>query len=344
MTNLNPAIPMNRGMTFGFMAPNGYYASKDAFTQVDRMADWGVKAVSLCVCLMQDHEQSTRIFRDFEFTPSDLELAHIIAHFQKRGVAVMLKPVIELYNGQSRSGIRFSDHPPVIQKLKIEKQWPKWFESFSLSMNHYGRLAEDTGVEMLVIGCELNGTFGQSEHYRETIARLREVYSGAVVNNTCGYPDPEPWFADLDAIGVSFYVGTDYLRRTGCLDTAEPTLEQYVAGLKQGPLQEIKQKYWERFHVPVLFAEFGCRSVVNGLADPGAWTNSGDFDGRPQSQFIEGVLTAFKDEPWWRGGFWWKWDERQDRPYYHQPGGDTGFTLDGKPALATLKEWYGKLS
>lgn len=50
-------------------------------------------------------------------------------------------------------------------------------------------------------------------------------------------------------------------------------------------------------------------------------------------------------KPWFRGFYWWKWDEHQSesRPhYYTDPAGDQGFTLAGKPAEATLRDIFGK--
>jgi hypothetical protein len=38
----------------------------------------------------------------------------------------------------------------------------------------------------------------------------------------------------------------------------------------------------------------------------------------------------------------WKWEEQQNRPHYHKPEGDTGFTVHGKPAEAVLARWCAK--
>jgi hypothetical protein len=60
---------------------------------------------------------------------------------------------------------------------------------------------------------------------------------------------------------------------------------------------------------------------------------------------MQALSRAFQDEPWYRGSFWWKWEEHQAhaRPqYYVDPAGDQGFTIGGKPAAETLKHLYGQ--
>lgn len=52
------------------------------------------------------------------------------------------------------------------------------------------------------------------------------------------------------------------------------------------------------------------------------------------------VIRAFSAEPWRGGLLWWKWDEENYRPQFHDdPAGDKGFTIDGKPAAQVMKHW-----
>jgi len=58
---------------------------------------------------------------------------------------------------------------------------------------------------------------------------------------------------------------------------------------------------------------------------------------------LDAVCSTFWNEPWWMGLYWWKWDEQNHRPQFHDdPRGDKGFTLWGKPAADTMKRWYGR--
>ena len=56
-------------------------------------------------------------------------------------------------------------------------------------------------------------------------------------------------------------------------------------------------------------------------------------------------MNTFWELPCWMGLFWWKWDETQYRPHYHdEPGVDKGFTIQGKPAEKVLVRWFEKLN
>jgi len=60
---------------------------------------------------------------------------------------------------------------------------------------------------------------------------------------------------------------------------------------------------------------------------------------------MEAVWKAFADESWFRGMFWWKWEEHQAHSrsnYYTDPAGDQGFTIEGKPAEETIKRLYAR--
>ena len=48
-------------------------------------------------------------------------------------------------------------------------------------MIYYAELAEETGCEMLCIGCEMSGTERKETHWRALIAKIREVYHGKLV-------------------------------------------------------------------------------------------------------------------------------------------------------------------
>jgi len=95
-------FPFLRGVNFGYLSKQLYYGTTQAETEVDRMADGGVEWVSLLVMLMQETFYSTRIYRDFAWTPSDVDLEKIIRRCQKRGIRVMFKPIIDCLDSSAR--------------------------------------------------------------------------------------------------------------------------------------------------------------------------------------------------------------------------------------------------
>jgi hypothetical protein len=73
------------------------------------------------------------------------------------------------------------------------------------------------------------------------------------------------------------------------------------------------------------------------------WTTSDtDLESEVQANYLDGFLAAYDGQPWWAGFQYWKWEEQQNRPHYHKPEGDTGFTVHGKPAEAVVARWCAK--
>ncbi len=324
---------LHRGVSFGFMAPNGYFASDEAEAQVDRMAALNVDSVALMVMVMQEAFYSTRMFRDFRFTADDGQLLAMIERIRAAGMRVMLKPVLECHDSVWRGNINFPAGDEQIQGVRTD-YWGPWFESLGDSLVHYGRLAERGGAEMLCLGCEYRGAERRSEDWATVVQRVREVYGGTVTYNAAGYhaldPDDLPtWYGKLDVLGLSYYVGAEAAPEADALVSALlPTVARLAA------VAAAVDK-------PLVFAEAGCRSVQGGQRHPAKYDHQGDYDGDVQANWLEAVWRLFHDQPWWHGMFWWKWDEQQDRPQYHQPGGDTGFTIAGKPAADAMKRCYG---
>jgi hypothetical protein len=76
---------------------------------------------------------------------------------------------------------------------------------------------------------------------------------------------------------------------------------------------------------------------------PSDWKRPGAYSETEQSNYMEAVYLTFKDQPWWNGMFWWKWEEHQYRPQYHDdPAGEKGFTIEGKPSEQRMKFIYSR--
>ena len=278
--------PFLKGVSYGFMAPAGTYRSEAAQREVEAIHAIGANAVALIVTVVQERYSSTRMVADFRHTPGDLEIAGIIDAFHRRGIRVMLKPMIECLDSVWRGHIRF---PPTQQMVQ--------------------------GVQTA-----------------EVIARVRSEYTGPVTYNADQFRPGQPfvrnWFRLLDLLGVSFYSG---------VPDVDPDAEKIAEGLH--PVADALEAVSQDIGLPLFFAECGARSVAGGTREPWRYDVEGAYDGAAQANYLEGVLKAFSARAWWRGLLWWKWDEQQRRPHYNQPGGDTGFTIAGKPAAAVFRRW-----
>ncbi len=330
----------HRGMSFGYLAKRGYYGSAEGLNQVDRMADLGITWVALMASVMQDTHYSTRLYQDFEFTPSDHELEAIIARFHQRGIRVLLKPMVECHNSAWRGRVNFPDGDQQIQG-RVVAQWDPWFASFGASVNHYALLAERTGCESYCIGCELDGAEQAYNNARwdKVVAEARERYHGmlcydAMPSTLLNHDQPPAWLKALDAVCISYYSSAASKPGATVAEMIE-TLRPTVANLRRAS---------ERLGgLPLIFGETGCRSRVGGAIEPSAYQPESAYDPSEQANYLDAFCTLFWNEPWWRGFYWWKWEEQQNRPhYYTDPAGDTGFTLDGKPAAEVLRRWFAK--
>lgn len=333
----NPDAPFFMGVNFGFYARNGYYSSPEAALEVERMAQTGVDWVCLIAMVFQDTVASTRQYRDFRMTPADDELLEIIDHIHSCGMKVQLRPMLECWDGAQRSHIRFPNEEEIIPG-KPMRHWTMWFDSMVERTLHYARLAQKSGCEAYGLDSELDHTIHQQAHWRRVLSAARSVYDGHV---TTGHTravdfvaelkrDPGHWFKELDSLGSSFYASL--------ADGPGATLDEMVERIQPEVLY-----YREAARLlgkPFYFAECGCCSTAGATMKPYGWDNPGGYDGKEQALYLETVMQAFQNEPWWGGLLWWKWEEQNDRPWLrNDPRGDKGFPIWGKPAAGIFKTW-----
>ena len=115
--------------------------------------------------------------------------------------------------------------------------------------------------------------------------------------------------------------------------------EQIVEYMKdrRQKMDEICTRFWNK---PILFTEYGTRSVHGCIQQPYNITFRARYDGEEQANFMAASFEVFKEVPYWMGLCWWKWDETQYSPQYHEDpeGRDGVFTIQGKPAEKVFRE------
>lgn len=337
-SKISAVSEIHRGMSFGYMAQSGFYATPEAEESVDKMSEMGVTWVALMVSVLQETFASTRLYQDFVYTVSDGELESIIARFHAKGIRVMLKPMVECHDSVWRGHINFPDGDEQIQGL-VTPYWDRWFSSLRQSLLHYARIAQKRGCEMFCLGCELYGA-EQSKHnerWDAVIEDVRSVYSGALCYDAqpqtlMDTATPPKWMRALDAVCVSYY--------TSASSGPGASVEEMIETLRP-TVARLRRASENLGGLPIIFGETGCRSVEGGAINPAEYRNSGAYAPDEQANFLEAMCRLFWNERWWRGFYWWKWDEQQIRPHYFaDPTGDTGFTLQGKSAESTMRKWF----
>lgn len=326
-----------KGMTFGYYARNGYFGSAAARTEVDRMAEAGVEWVCLVATVMQETVHSTRQYRDFLHTPDDAELCDIIGHIHRRGLRVMLRPMIECHDGLQRSHIDFPDDGQIVPGKPFH-YWHDWFDSYRLLTRHYSRLAERTGCEAYCFDSELDRTVRRNAEWLGVLEEARRNFRGSLTASLICLPqfteqlkaDPDHWFFALDTLGSSLY--------PSAADGPGATVEMMAERLR--PVAAAHADFCRIYPNPVYFGEIGCCSTAGAAAKPWYWENGGAYDGEEQANYLRALFDACGSEPWFHGLFYWKWDEQNDRPTMKDdPAGDKGFTIHGKPALDVYRQW-----
>ncbi len=324
-----------QGVTFGFHARNGYFSSENARREVDRIAELGIPWICLVSTVMQEAFYSTRTFRDFFMTPGDDELVDIIGYIHSKNIKVMLRPMIECWDGTQRSNLHmpqgqiFPDRPFHYRA--------DWFRNYTELTRHYLRIARNTGCEAYGLDSELNPTVGFSDEWLGVIDCARKLYKGHLTSSLINSPqyinhleNKNFWFYALDSLGTSMYEPAS--------EEGGGSVEDMVAYLQKSV--ERHRAFSEAYGKEFYLGECGCCATENASKLPYFWKNGKRYDGQEQANYMEAVIRAFSAESWWGGMFWWKWDEQNFRAeFVEDPAGDKGFTIDGKPAVEIMRKW-----
>jgi hypothetical protein len=232
------------------------------------------------------------------------------------GLKVALKPHVDAKDVRARSLIHSRDPQ-------------RWFAAYRVMMGHYARLAAEERADMLVIGTELFLMSGNAHRaqWERVIKEARAVYPGPMTYAANWYGVPK----------VSFWDKLDYIGVDG-----------YFPLLSGGPKWAMKLE-WEAYKPlialeaaghgkPVLFTEFGIASQKGAQRKPWEWTDFGPLDLQVQKNYFESFLEVFGTESWFAGIWQWGWEINPDA------GGpaDKSMTVQGKPALESLKAYFAK--
>ncbi len=100
------------------------------------------------------------------------------------------------------------------------------------------------------------------------------------------------------------------------------------------------RKLHRQWKKPILFTEYGYPS--RDFAADGHWKHEDkvlEANQIAQGNAYEALYTAVWNEPYFAGGFLWKWFEEEKQLKRVK---DTDFTPQGKAAEKVIQTWYGK--
>ena len=240
---------------------------------------------------------------------------------KQKGIKTMMKPQIWVWRGEFTGFI----------KMNSEEEWLQLEETYTNFILQYAKVAEETYTELFCIGTELeNFVAHRPEFWTQLINKIRKVYKGKLTYaaNWNEYTKT-PFWDQLDYIGIDAYFPLS--------DVQTPSLVDCKAGWQKHK-SEIKT-YSEKFNKPILFTEFGYRSVDYTAKAP--WVSDVEMDEvnmGAQLNATHALFDEFWDEDWFAGGFIWKWFHNHDKA-----GGDNDnqFTPQNKPVEDIVRKYYG---
>ncbi|MEM9921506.1 MAG: hypothetical protein AAF990_25615 [Bacteroidota bacterium] len=242
---------------------------------------------------------------------------------QKEQLNVMLKPQVYI-PGSWPGGLDFAE----------EAQWKEWENSYEAYILPFADMAERYELPLFCIGTEFKISVQKREvFWRELIQKIRKRYSGKLVYaaNWDEY-NLVPFWDALDYIGVDAYFPLS--------SDQTPSTKSLIKAWKP-KLLELRKFYLKKWK-PILFTEFGYLSV-DGCAGK-AWElekkiNSLPVNEQAQANALDALFQTFWKEPFWAGGFLWKWFPNM-RGHEGYPAKD--YTPQGKISAKVVQNWYKK--
>ncbi len=333
-----------KGHSWGWTGRRGEYLGDAPAESMKKLADTGANWVCIAFAGEMDKLNEPQIFwADSDpCMVTDDEIRRAIDLARQNNLKIILKPTVNVRDGAWRGDIKFET-----AEGKVDKQaWDKWWEDFEQFLLHYARIAEDTGCEMVCLGCEMSSTERFISRWRSLISETRKVYSGALTYNVNhGDEKKVMWWDALDIISISAYypIGSQNLRMAMRDMSKVPPSESSVEALKRRlqPIKRMLSNMSKTFDRPIFFIELGVCSARGCSAAP--WTHPGHnlpYDADEQKRFYQAMMETFWDEPWFIGFAWWDWPSNLYS--LEEAKTDTGFCIYGKLAEQVVRQWYAK--
>jgi len=237
------------------------------------------------------------------------------------GLKVMLKPQVYIPGGWP-GGLNFSS----------EVEWKEWEDTYEAFLLPFVEMAVKNEVELICIGTEFKiSSIERPQFWRHLIRKIRGMYDGKLTYaaNWDEFEKVSFW-NELDYIGVDAYFPLN--------PATTPSIAQLKKAWKQ-PKKKIESIVKE-FQKPVLFTEFGYLSV-DGCAYNN-WELESKVKSMPinelaQANALDALFEVFWEEPYWHGGFIWKWFPNLQG---HEGYLEKDYTPQGKIGEQVVKSWY----
>ena len=213
--------------------------------------------------------------------------------------------------------------------LESEEDWQTWEKDYRQYILNYAEIADSLSIDMLCVGTEFRIAGVKREAFwRSLIQEVRTIYDGPLTyaSNWDNF-DKISFWDELDYIGVDAYFPL--------IEKEQPS----IAELEEGwaPIKQELNAFSAQYQKPVIFTEYGYQSL-KGTAGK-HWEidkSSESIDMQAQADAYQALFNSFWSEPWFGGGFFWKWHLRTD-----WGGPENGaFTPQGKTAEEVITRHF----
>ncbi len=248
--------------------------------------------IGLFAVAFQDNKASSNPHRDPERTATDEALRYAISQIHSMGMGAILLTPLFIDDGTWEGEIMPED---------VET----WFSHWKEILLHYAELAEETQVEILLLGSELVTLRNHTDEWDKTIDAIRSRYHGKLSYSVNYWFDRNEYeevfemtqWQHLDYIGV-----TGYFELT---DKADPTIENLEAAWTndrygQNIIADLETLI-SRYEKPIVFSEIGYVSRDGTNTYPWDYAPAGDVDEQEQANCWAAFLNVFSDIEWFHG-------------------------------------------
>jgi len=248
--------------------------------------------IGLFAATFQDRKTSSNPHRAPERTPTDQALGHIISQIHRMGMGVILLTPLFPDDGTWEGAIR-------------PKDIATWFEHWREILLHYAELAEETLVEVLLLGSELVTLRDRTNDWNRLIVAIRNRYHGKLSYSVNFWADREEYqqifemaqWRHLDYIGV-----TAYFELTAKTDPSPEELKAAWTDDRTGQniladLETLSNTYEK----PVVFWEIGYFSRDGTNIYPWNYPLPGEEDEQEQADCWAAFLNVFSGIEWFQG-------------------------------------------
>lgn len=309
------------------------FSSSNFRQSLQDLKDTNANHVTLIIPYYQSSIHSVDIHRGWN-TPADESLISAIRYAHSLGLNVSLKLHMETNDGQWRAYINPSDRDG-------------WFNAYSSVLYHYADIAQQEGVEQLVIGAEMismaseNVNSSNTQYWIDIINNLRSRFSGSLTYSANWGPPSNSFVNEKDHIG--FWPHLDYIGIAAYFELGQDWSRNDVESFKQEwdrwNNSDIRPLH-DRYGKPILFTEIGYRSVDGAHTDPWNSGRGGGFNETEQTNAYEALFSYWNTQPYMQGVSLWDWKS--------WPGaggqGNTDYTPQNKQAEEVMRSWFGQMS